>query len=145
MTNTLIFVDLPSPDPVATHQFYERLFGWTINERPRGSFHQIVPDEGLHLGIFDAASQPPDPTPARLSAEPPRGVHARTYILVDDAPDAYLDKALALGASEMWREQWWEEFGGWHSSFLDPWGNQIVMWENRDARNRRLGAGGGGE
>ena len=53
MTNKLIFVDLPSSDPIAAHKFYEELFGWTINERPRGLFHQIVPDEGLHLGIFD--------------------------------------------------------------------------------------------
>lgn len=140
MTNKLIFVDLPSSDPIAAHKFYEELFGWTINERPRGLFHQIVPDEGLHLGIFDELSQPPDP---RLIRDPKRstGVHTRTYILVDDAPDVYLDRAVALGSTEQWREQWWEMFGGWHSSFIDPWGNQIVMWENRDSRNQRTQQG----
>jgi predicted enzyme related to lactoylglutathione lyase len=139
MTNTLIFVDLPVSDPIAAHEFYAELFGWEINERPRGEFHQIVPGEGLHLGIFNEVSQKPDPNPSPL---PPRqGVAPRTYILVDDAPETYLDKAVALGAKELWRDQWWDEFGGWHAAFEDPWGNQIVMWENTGAREKRLGTG----
>jgi predicted enzyme related to lactoylglutathione lyase len=124
--NTLIFVDLPCADPAAAQRFYEQLFGWTINPRPEGEFHQIVPGEGLHLGIFNSASRPPEPDPAALPAR--AGVQPRTYILVDDTPSAYLDKALALGATKLWDEGFWDEFNGYHASFLDPWGNQIVMW-----------------
>ena len=57
MTNTLIFVDLPSPDVEASTEFYRELFGWTINPRPQGVFHQVVPGEGLHLGIFSETEQ----------------------------------------------------------------------------------------
>ncbi len=135
--NTLVFVDLPVDDTVAAHRFYESLFGWTINPRPEGEFHQIVPGEGLHLGLFSTAKQTPDPAPK--PPEPRRGLQPRTYILVDDAPQVYLDKAVALGATKLWDEGWWPEFNGYHAAFLDPWGNQIVMWEAKDKRDERLG------
>ena len=133
MANTLIFVDLPSPDPQATHDFYQQLFGWEINPRPAGEFHQIVPGEGLHLGIFNARSRPPEPDPVALPER--AGVQPRTYILVDDTPTAYLEKAVALGATKLWDEGFWDEFNGYHAAFLDPWGNQIVMWQAKDARS----------
>ncbi len=124
--NTLIFVDLPVSDLQAAHRFYAELFGWEIHPRPAGQFHQIVPADGLHLGLFNEATQHPDPRPA--DPAPRSGAAARTYILVDDVPERYLDQAVALGATELWRDQWWEEFGGHHAAFRDPWGNQIVMW-----------------
>ncbi len=139
MTNTLIFVDLPVSDPVAAHAFYEALFGWTINPRPPGVFHQIVPDEGLHLGLYESQVQYPNPTPDAKLADRPRGLQARTYILIDDAVGHYLDKAVGLGATKLWDELWWGEFGGWHAAFRDPWGNDIVLWENVGTRAKRLG------
>jgi predicted enzyme related to lactoylglutathione lyase len=126
MPNTLVFVDLPTPDPEAAADFYQELFGWKINPRPAGVFHQIVPGEGLHLGLFGEADQVPDPAPK--SPQPRSGLQARTYILVDAPPAEYLNKAILLGATALWEQAWWEEFKGWHASFLDPWGNQIVMW-----------------
>ncbi len=126
MANTLVFVDLPSSDPQAAATFYRELFGWTINPRPEGVFYQIVPGEGLHLGLFGEADQVPDPAPK--SPQPRSGLQARTYILVDASPAEYLNKAVILGATALWEQAWWEEFKGWHASFLDPWGNQIVIW-----------------
>ncbi|MCW2943159.1 MAG: glyoxalase [Actinomycetia bacterium] len=126
MTNTLVFVDLPSSDPQSAATFYRELFGWTINPRPEGVFYQIVPGEGLHLGLFGEADQVPDPAPK--SPQPRSGLQARTYILVDASPAEYLNKAVILGATALWEQAWWEEFKGWHASFLDPWGNQIVIW-----------------
>jgi predicted enzyme related to lactoylglutathione lyase len=134
--NTLVFVDLPVDDPIAAQKFYEDLFGWTINPRPAGDFHQIVPGEGLHIGLFSTSTQTPDPNPSPAVAR--RGLQPRTYILVDDAPQAYLDKAVALGATALWGEAWWDEFNGYHAAFLDPWGNQIVVWEAKDKREERL-------
>jgi predicted enzyme related to lactoylglutathione lyase len=136
--NTLVFVDLPVSDPVAAQEFYEKLFGWTINPKPKGEFHQIVPGEGLHIGLFNSTTQPPDPDPKPQPAR--QGLQPRTYILVDDAPQAYLDRALALGATKLWDEGWWDEFSGYHASFVDPWGNQIVMWEAKGNREERLGS-----
>lgn len=127
MANTLIFVDLPTSDIEATSRFYEELFGWPINGRPQGTFHQIVPAEGsLHLGLFTEAEQVPDPAPRPQQAR--SGLQPRTYILVDGPPSEYLNKAVILGATALWEQSYWEEFGGWHASFLDPWGNQIVLW-----------------
>ncbi|MFE5857851.1 VOC family protein [Streptomyces sp. NPDC056500] len=131
MTNTLIFVDLPTPDVEASTEFYRELFGWTINPRPQGVFHQVVPGEGLHLGIFSETEQYPDPAP--LPTQPRSGLHTRVYILVDAPPGDYLNKAVLLGATALWEQSFWKEFNGHHASFLDPWGNQIVMWRAPDA------------
>jgi predicted enzyme related to lactoylglutathione lyase len=136
--NTLVFVDLPVADTVAAQEFYEQLFGWTINPRPKGVFHQVVPGEGLHLGLFASDQQYPDPKPR--STPERAGLQPRTYILVDDAPQTYLDRALQLGATKAWDEDWWEEFNGYHAAFFDPWGNHIVMWEPKDTRAARTGA-----
>ena len=66
--NTLVFVDLPVSDTDAAHKFYESLFGWQINPRHDGDFRQIVPGEGLHLGLFSDTTQIPDPRRRRLSS-----------------------------------------------------------------------------
>ena len=39
-----------------------------------------------------------------------------------------LDKALELGAKELWRNHYWKEFNGYSVAFEDPWGNDIVLW-----------------
>ena len=126
MPNTLVFVDFPSPDPEAAARFYEQVFGWEIEGRPAGDFHRIVPGDGLHLGIFNERSQTPDPAPKAVSGR--SGLQPRTYILVEEEPSVYVKKAVELGGTELWGEEYWGEFDGWHASFLDPWGNQIVMW-----------------
>ncbi len=140
--NTLIFVDLPSPDPEATAEFYSEVMGWQIEPRPAGIFHRIVPggefplDDGspsgvgnLHMGIFDVATAKPDPLtpPATASNEPKGAWGPRVYILVEDQPPI-LAAAERLGAEILWREGFWGEFGGFHSSFRDPWGTQIILW-----------------
>jgi predicted enzyme related to lactoylglutathione lyase len=127
MPNTLVFVDFPTPDPEAAQRFYEQVFGWTIEGHPQGDFHRIVPGEGLHLGIYNAATQTPNPSPDP-AAQRNGGLGARTYILVENAPDTYLPAVEANGGKVLWREAYWGEFDGWHASFLDPWGNQIIMW-----------------
>ncbi len=126
MPNSLIFVDLPTEDPEAAAGFYRELFGWRIDGRPPGVFHEIVPSKGVHLGLFCEAHQVPDPAPK--SPRPRSGLQTRTYIQVDAPPAEYLNQAILLGATALWEQTWWEEFRGWHASFLDPWGNQIIMW-----------------
>ena len=118
--NTLVFIDLPVSDTDSAQKFYESLFGWQINPRHDGDFRQIVPGEGLHLGLFSDTTQIPDPAPSPPAKRP--GFQPRTYILVDDAPQAYLDKAVQLGATKLWDEGWWQEFNGWHASVPRPVG-----------------------
>lgn len=142
--NTLIFVDLPSTDPAATARFYAEVFGWEVEGRPEGEFHRIVPGGefllpdgsasgvgNLHLGIFNTVSALPDPAPEPAGGtEPPTGAIPRVYVLVsdDDSEDRILAKAEELGATILWRGWYWQEFNGFHSSFRDPWGTQIVLW-----------------
>lgn len=143
--NTLIFVDLPSDDPVASAAFYAEVFGWDVEGRPTGIYHRAVPgghfplDDGtpspignLHLGIYDAANARPHPDPAGVA---PRtlsrdGRTVRVWILVGDgdSEDRILDTAERLGATVLWRKHYWAEFNGFNGAFMDPWGNTIVCW-----------------
>lgn len=148
--HTLIFVDLPSPDPEAAGRFYESVFGWTVEGRPTGTFHRIVPggefpladgsDSGvgnLHLGIFNTATPIPEPNdPPSHPGERPSGPMPRVYILVseDDSIEAVLERAAAAGAKVDWEAVWWGEFGGWCGAFTDPWGVQILLWTKGSMR-----------
>jgi predicted enzyme related to lactoylglutathione lyase len=136
--NELHFVDIPVSDTRAAHDFYAELFDWPINPRPEGIFHQVVPGNGTkHLGIYLREHQLPNPTP--IENPPAQGLGPRIYILVVGDPKDYLNKAIELGATKIFDEIFWREFSGWAAGFYDPWGNQIVVWENLGNRAERLG------
>lgn len=141
--NTLIFVDLPTPDPAATARFYAEVLGWEVEGRPEGVFHRIVPgdefllDDGsrsgvgnLHMGLYETGEGRPDPNDPPFGAGPPSGAQPRVWVLVsdDDDQDAILGRAEAHGAKILWRDAYWGEFNGFHACFVDPWGVQIVLW-----------------
>jgi predicted enzyme related to lactoylglutathione lyase len=143
--NTLIFVDLASDDPAAAGRFYSEVFGWRDDDRPLGVFHRMVPGGNflnpdgseseignLHLGIFDAANARPHPDPAGVEprALAADGRKARVWILVGDGQDhqEIMAKAVARGATELWRNHYWKEFNGFNHAFRDPWGNEIILW-----------------
>ena len=141
--NTLIFVDFPSPDPLAAAAFYREVFGWEVEPRPEGVFYRIVPGEffpgadgspsdvgNLHMGIFETTLAAPDPRPAPVHTIAPTGWGPRPYILVgdDDSEAAILDRAETRGATTLWRDKYWAEFNGYHAAFQDPWGTVIILW-----------------
>jgi catechol 2,3-dioxygenase-like lactoylglutathione lyase family enzyme len=145
MPNTLIFVDLPSADPETTADFYRQVMGWEVEGRPAGIFHRAVPggefplEDGtpsgvghLHLGIYSSEDPRPDPNPptSRPTTREGTAPAPRVYLLVDDRAEQgrILDTAAKLGATILWRDRYWREFEGWHGSFRDPWGTQIVLW-----------------
>jgi predicted enzyme related to lactoylglutathione lyase len=141
--NTLIFVDLPVPDPEAAATFYREVFNWTVEPRPNGVFYRIVPGGyfpnpdgsdsevgNLHLGLFEPGLAPPDPRPAPVTTAAGNGWAPRVYILVgdDDNEADILKRAEAHGATILWRDLYWGEFNGYHGAFRDPWGTEIILW-----------------
>ncbi len=145
--NVLVFVDFPTDDVDAANAFYSEVFNWEVEERIPGVFHRIVPgqnmklDDGtqstignLHLGISNAANMRPhpDPDPPAPRHLNPGGRAIRAWILVseDDSFERILEAAERLGATILWRNHFWTEFGGGSASFVDPWGNQINLWQH---------------
>ena len=147
--NVLVFVDFPSDDVNAAREFYAEVFNWEVEDRIADTFARIVPgqfmklDDGtqstignLHMGISSAQNM--RPTPVEGPTEPthmnPGGRAIRAWILVseDDSFERILDTATRLGATELWRNHFWTEFGGANASFIDPWGNQIMLWAHLD-------------
>lgn len=115
--NPVIFVDFPTTDPEAMSNFYATLFGWTFNRRPAGEFHEVLPGVKPNLGIHRAESTMSGPVP-------------RVYVMVDDPP-AYLANAVSMGASVLWEEKEWPEFGARYAAFRDPWGAEICLWRDK--------------
>ncbi len=144
--NALVFVDFPVTDVDAANIFYSEVFGWEVEERIPGVFHRIIPgqnfktDDGgqgptgnLHMGISNVANMRPHPDaapPTPHEVGPGRG--ARAWILVsdDDSFAAILDRAAERGGEVLWNNHFWTEFGGASASFLDPWGNQLMLWSH---------------
>jgi hypothetical protein len=84
------------------------------------------------MGIYNVANARPHPEPGgvaprELSRE---GRTVRVWILVsdDDSADEIMERALAHGATELWRKHYWKEFNGYNDAFLDPWGNTLILW-----------------
>lgn len=143
--NTLIFVDLPSDDPAAAGRFYSEVFGWRDEDRPLGLFHRLVPGGffpnpdgsdseigNLHIGVFKADNARPHPNPAGAA---PRGIadngrKPRVWILVGEGQSYadILERAVERGATELWRNHYWKEFNGYSHAFVDPWGNEVMLW-----------------
>ena len=137
--------EIHSADPDAAAKFYADVFGWVVEPKPADVFYRIVPGGffpnpdgsdsevgNLHLGIFKADNARPHPNPEGVE---PRtlagdGRKARVWILVGDGQsyEDILAKALARGATELWRDHYWKEFNGFNHAFRDPWGNEIVLW-----------------
>ncbi|MFT7394465.1 MAG: catechol 2,3-dioxygenase-like lactoylglutathione lyase family enzyme, partial [Candidatus Azotimanducaceae bacterium] len=140
--NTLVFVDFPSDDVNAARAFYAEVFNWEVEDRIADVFARIVPgqnqkiDDGsqgpngnLHMGISNAADMRPRPPsapqePTNLSG-PGRSIRAWILVSDDDSFERILEAAVRLGATELWRDHFWTDFGGANASFMDPWGNQI--------------------
>ena len=145
MTNSLIFFDIPSSDPNAAGEFYAEVFGWENDPRPMGKYHRMVPGGffkkkdgtdseigNLHMGIADAANMRPHPDPEGVEPRTiaTEGRKPRIWVLVsdDDTSDRILETAVRLGATILWRNHYWAEFNGFNDCFVDPWGNEILLW-----------------
>ena len=118
----MIFVDIPCTDPEAMSNFYAELFGWTFNRRPAGEFHEVLPGVKPNLGIHRTDTAMSGPVP-------------RIYVMVDEPP-AYLDKAVAMGATVLWEERPWEEFNACYAAFRDPWGGEVCLWRDKGTYTR---------
>ena len=147
--NTLVFVDFPSDDVNAAQALYAEVFNWEVEDRIADVFARIVPgqnqkiDDGsqgpngnLHMGISSAANMRPRPPsapqePTNLSG-PGRSIRAWILVSDDDSFERILEAAVRLGATELWRDHFWTDFGGANASFMDPWGNQIMLWAPLD-------------
>lgn len=120
--NPVIFVDFPTSDPEAMSQFYADLFGWSFNRRPAGEFHEILPGLKPNLGMH-------------RSDETVSGAVPRVYVMVGDPP-SMLRRAEEMGATVLWEERHWDEFGGDLAAFRDPWGAEIVLWRDKGTYKR---------
>src|SRR4051794_35944074 len=112
-TGKICYVELPSPDPVASAGFYRHVFGWEIRSRGDGAL-AFTDTVGGVSGVFD-----PDRRPA---AEPGLLV----YVMVADLAAALEAVRAAGGRVVRTSPPGAGESFGW---FADPAGNVLGIYQ----------------
>ena len=70
------------------------------------------------------------PNKACPAAAPVGGPGPRIYVMVDEPPEM-LDRAIGMGATKLWDEEYWAECDARRAAFRDPWGTEVVLWRNK--------------
>ena len=113
----LDYVEFASRDPAASRRFFEQVFGWSFVDY--GPDYTAFDDGRFHGGFFRA-----DPQTAPPGSAPLLGICAD-------------DLALALGAVLAQGGQVVKPVfafpGGSRFQFLEPGGNELAVWSERDA------------
>ena len=109
--------ELLSKDPAKLSDFYEKIFGWQIQNHPEINYRlvQTGGQKGINGGILKP--QRPEPWPGNMTV----------YIDVDDLA-AYRKRIVAAGGKILVEEQ--EVPGmGTLSLFADPEGRMMGLWK----------------
>src|SRR4029453_6485051 len=117
MANPVVHFELMSKDPAKLSTFYEKTFGWKIQQRPELNYRIV--ETGRKDGINGGIVKPdrPEPWPGNMTM----------YILVDDLA-AYRKKIVAAGGKIHVEEQAVPGMGTL-SLFTDPEGRMMGLWK----------------
>ena len=90
MPNPIVHFEIMGSDSAKTQQFYTDLFGWTISSDNPAKYGLAFTQDDDGIGINGGIG----------GADQGGGVYVAVYAQVDD-PQAYLDKAVSMGAKEI--------------------------------------------
>ena len=90
MPNPIVHFEIMGSDSAKTQQFYTDLFGWTISSDNPANYGLAITQDDDDPGINGGIG----------GADQGGGVYVAVYAQVDD-PQAYLDKAVSMGAKEI--------------------------------------------
>ncbi|MDD5034014.1 MAG: VOC family protein [Methylococcaceae bacterium] len=119
MANPFVHVELHTADIAKAKDFYERLFGWQMQDVPLpegGSYTLVNVGEGTGGGMCNNPNVPP---------------HWLAYVGVDDI-HAMTEKARELGATVAEEVKEIGEYGSM-SLIVDPTGATIALWKGKCA------------
>src|SRR5262245_66569249 len=119
MANPFVHVELHTSDLKKAKDFYAKLFGWKLSDRPMPDGTDTMIDVGAGTG----GGMLTNPTPGTPS-------HWMAYVGVDDI-NASTKRAKELGAKVLLDVK---EIGafGWMSVIEDPTGAHIAMWKPKN-------------
>lgn len=115
MNHILCHFEIPADDPAALAAFYRELFGWTIE--PMGG----------HDGYWGISTGPEPAIGGGMMARQHPQHQPTNYILVEDV-DAYLAKAVALGATALMPRTEIPGIGAF-ALIADPSGNCLGLFQ----------------
>jgi len=120
VTHTFCWVELNTSDPSAARPFYEKLFGWKMNEMPMPTGNYLM----ANVGDASVSGITKLPDEAKKMGAPP---HWLSYVSVDD-PEKTVDKAKSLGGKVLTGPKQWGP--GTIALIQDPSGGVFAIWHS---------------
>lgn len=117
----IVHIEIPAKDRAVTGEFYQKMFGWQIEDMPDMKYTSFISQPGLGGGF-------PDLDPKMY--QPGEVV---VYIGVDDI-DQKLDEIAASGGKILVPKTEIPTFG-WFAFFADPTGNRLGLYTAMVTRN----------
>ena len=116
MHNPVVHFEMLSKDPAKLSNFYEKIFGWKVQEMPELNYRIV--DTGAQAGINGGIMKPdhPEPWPGKTTF----------YTDVEDLA-AYRKKVVEAGGKILIEEQEVPGMGSF-SLFSDPDGRVVGLW-----------------
>ncbi|MBS1271746.1 MAG: hypothetical protein MAGBODY4_00878 [Candidatus Marinimicrobia bacterium] len=111
------FIEIPTTDIKKSHQFYEQVFHWEVEDMTSMDYTTFTPEDGPSGGFRQVGSIPEEP-----------GVIA--YIMVEDIEEM-LD-VIAQHGGEIIKEKEKVADMGWEAHFADPCGVKLAIWQTRE-------------
>jgi hypothetical protein len=113
----IVHVEIPTGDRATSGKFYKELFGWDYQIMDEPMPYATWSGDGIGGGYLPLGD---DIKPGNV------------LIYIDSADiDADLKKAESLGAKIALPARAVGDFG-WMGMFVDPTGNRICLWKNKD-------------
>jgi predicted enzyme related to lactoylglutathione lyase len=117
MTPTFDFVEIRTRDLDRCQAFYGEVFGWNLQPFPGP-----VPSVMAYSNVMPVVGLMQVPQEVPLAVVP--------YVTVADCESA-ARRAVELGGTQTLAKQAVQEMG-WCTSVVDPWGNEVAFWQERD-------------
>lgn len=118
--HSIVHVEIPTKDPVATNEFYTNLFGWKHEFFPNLNYHRFYTESGPGGGYVELG------TDFAKEARHNNINQVRISVLTDDI-EGTLAKAEALGGKIVKPRTEIPDMG-WYAIFVDPQGNHIGLF-----------------
>lgn len=116
MANPIVWWEFMSKEPQKVAAFYEKCFGWTVEEKPEMNYRFLKTGGSLDGGLFKPEQQGP------------WAGNLVMYIQVDDLA-AFRKKVAAAGGKIHVEEQQAPGMGAF-SLFTDPDGRMMGLWKS---------------
>ncbi len=127
----VIFFEIPADDPKRAREFYQKTFGWKINEIPEMHYTQVGTVEADRMGVRGIPKEPGAITGGMVERRDPVN-NPVIYIHVDDIDQAAAN--IEKNGGGIIKPKSPVGTFGFAAYFRDTEGNIVALWQFADVQ-----------